>query len=91
MQTLRAYKQEFSSLGVTRVGLFGSYARNDQTVESDIDMLIDFEPNQENFDNYMAVYDRMEELFKGHHIEIVTRNGLSKYIGPEILEEVQYA
>ncbi|HCD68061.1 MAG TPA: hypothetical protein DEQ56_06250 [Bacteroidetes bacterium] len=36
------------------ISLFGSYIRNEQSSESDIDLLIDFEPEKENFDNYIA-------------------------------------
>jgi predicted nucleotidyltransferase len=70
--------------------LFGSYSRNEQSSESDIDLLIDFEPAKENFDNFMAVYDLFEKLFKNEKIEVVTKNGLSSYIGPKILNEVEY-
>jgi predicted nucleotidyltransferase len=48
------------------------------------------ESDKENFDNYMAVYDIIENLFKNYKIEIVTKNGLSPYIGPTILNEVTY-
>jgi uncharacterized protein len=44
----------------------------------------------ENYDNYMAVYDLIEHLFKSDKVEIVTKNGLSPYIGPKILNEVIY-
>lgn len=87
---LRSNRQELSKLGIRNVGLFGSYLRNEQSGESDIDLLIDFEPERENFDNYMAVYDLFEELFNNERIEVVTKNGLSPYIGKEILREVQY-
>ena len=70
--------------------MFGSYAREEQSAKSDIDILIDFEPDKESFDNYMAVYDYFERLFKNEKIEIVTKNGLSPYIGPRILNEVLY-
>jgi hypothetical protein len=72
------------------IGLLGSYLSNEQSEKSDIDLLIDFEPEKENFDNYMAVYDLFEGLFKNEKIEIVTKNGLSKYIGPKILKDVMY-
>ena len=55
-----------------------------------IDLLIDFEPENENFDNYMAVYDIFENLCKNERSEIVTKNGLSKHIGPKILNDVIY-
>jgi len=88
--TLKSHKSELSKFGVLNVGLFGSYLRNEQTNNSDIDLLIDFEPDKENFDNYMAVYDIFENVFKNQKVEVVTKNGLSKYIGPKILKDVMY-
>ena len=49
---LRNHKSQFSKFGVTSIGLFGSYIRNEQSSKSDIDFLVDFEPEQENFDNW---------------------------------------
>ena len=90
LNKLKAHKLEFSKYGIRNVGLFGSYLRNEQTSTSDIDLLIDFEPEKENSDNYMAVYDLFENLFKNEKIEVITKNGLSPYIGPRILSEVLY-
>ena len=90
ISTIRTHKSELSQFGIKDIGLFGSYAREEQTAKSDIDILIDFEPDKESFDNYMAAYDYFEELFKNEKIEIVTKNGLSPYIGPSILNEVLY-
>ncbi len=90
MATLRNNKLRFEKLGVKSVGLFGSYVRNEQSVGSDIDLLLDFEPEEENFDNFMSACDLFEELFIDEKIEIVTKNGLSPYIGPKILNEVIY-
>jgi len=90
LSILRSHKSDLLRFGVSNIGLFGSYLHNEQTKTSDIDLLIDFEPEKENFDNYMAVYDLFESLFKNEKIEIVTKNGLSKYIGPKILSDVMY-
>lgn len=90
LKTLKSNKSRLLKLGVKNVGLFGSYLRNEQSNESDIDLLVDFEPERENFDNYMAVYDLFENLFKNEKVEVVTKNGLSQYIGPKILNEVHY-
>ena len=90
ISTLKSHKPQLSKLGVQNIGLFGSYLRNEQSDKSDIDLLIDFEPEKENFDNYMAVYDIFENAFKNEKIEIVTKNGLSPYIGPKILKDVMY-
>ncbi|MFN8257174.1 MAG: nucleotidyltransferase family protein [Bacteroidales bacterium] len=88
--TIRTHKTELSKFGIQNIGLFGSYARNEQSKISDIDILIDFDADMESFDNYMAVYDYFERLFKNEKVEIITKNGLSPYIGPRILKEVIY-
>jgi len=90
LATLKSHKPKLKELGIRDIGLFGSYLREDNTQLSDIDILIDFFPEKENFDNYMAVYDLFEQLFKNEKVEIVTKNGLSPYIGPKILNEVLY-
>jgi predicted nucleotidyltransferase len=90
LNALRTNKRKLRKFGIRDVGLFGSHINNEQSSESDIDLLIDFEPEKENFDNFMAVYDLFEHIFKNEKIEVVTKNGLSPYIGPKILEEVQY-
>jgi predicted nucleotidyltransferase len=90
IENLKSLKPQLLNLGVNSIGLFGSYSRNEQSSKSDIDILLDFEPNKENFDNFMAAYDLFEQIFKNEKIEVVTKNGLSPYIGPKILMEVQY-
>ena len=90
LKTIRAHRAELTQFGVMDIGLFGSYVREEQSKKSDIDLLIDFAPDKENFDNYMAIYDYFEKLFKNEKVEIVTKNGLSPYIGPKILNDVMY-
>ncbi len=90
LKLLRNKKAELSSYGVVQVGLFGSYLRNEQTASSDIDLLLDFDPAKETFDNFMAACDIVENLFGSYRVEVVTRNGLSKHIGPHILSNIVY-
>ncbi len=91
LSEMKQQKIELQNLGIVRIGLFGSYVREEQSEKSDIDILLEFEPEKENFDNYMSVYDILENLFRNEKVEIVTKNGLSPYIGPQILKEVIYA
>ena len=74
--------------GVSALGIFGSFARNEQNEQSDVDLLVDFETEKETYRNFIGLAYFMEELL-GRKVEIVTRNGLSPYIGPHILKEVQ--
>ena len=87
---LKSQKPKLSKFGVNNIGLFGSYLTNEQSDKSDIDLLIDFDPQKESFDNYMAVYDILENIFGNNRIEVVTKNGLSPHIGPKILKDVMY-
>ena len=40
--------------------------------------------------NLLSVSEILEKIFEGYKIAIVTKNGLSKYIGPYILKEIEY-
>lgn len=91
LDTIKNHKKNIERFGVKNVGLYGSYVRAEQTPESDIDILIDLDPEYEKFDNYMALCDYLESLFQGEKVEIVTKSGLSPYFGPKILNEVIYA
>ncbi len=46
---------------VDRIGLFGSYAKNKQTEESDIDIYVEFE--YKTFDNLAGLWNFLEELY----------------------------
>jgi len=90
LSAIRTHKPQFVLFGVNKIGLFGSYVRNEQHPQSDIDILVDFEPEKETFDNFMNLHNYLEELFSSEKVEVVTVNGLSPYIGKYILKEVQY-
>ncbi len=55
--------------GVEEVAIFGSYARNEQTEESDIDLLIKLKEPRLKY--WAGVYDYLEGLFK-KKIDLVT-------------------
>jgi predicted nucleotidyltransferase len=91
LNTIKSKKADLFEIGITKIGLFGSYIRGEESHGSDIDILIEFESGKESFDNFMAAYDYFEELFKDQKIEVITKNSLSPYLGPFILKEVVYA
>ena len=87
---LQEQQAELRRLGVKRCGLFGSFVRETANEQSDVDILVEFEPDQKTFDNYMQLAFFLEDLF-GRRVDLVTTESLSPYIGPHILREVQYA
>ena len=72
-----------------KLGLFGSFVREEQGVESDVDLLVEFEPGKKTFDNFIQLSFFLEDLFK-RRVELVTSESLSPYIGPHIMNEVEY-
>lgn len=53
-ERLLSHRQELKSLGVKELGLFGSFVLNTNIkTDSDIDLLVEFEPGKKNFDNFM--------------------------------------
>jgi predicted nucleotidyltransferase len=78
------------ALGVKKIGLFGSFLRGEQRPDSDIDLLVEFEPGQKTFDNFIELSFFLEEVLQ-HRTELVTVESLSPYLGPHILREVEYA
>jgi predicted nucleotidyltransferase len=79
-----------TDFGVMEIGLFGSFARNEQHPNSHIDLLVDIQPAKKTFKNFMALGYYLETVF-GRKVELVTKQSLSPYIGPHILKTVQYA
>ncbi len=90
LQILRDLSPELAQYGVRDVALFGSVARNDAQDKSDIDILIDFEPEAESFDNLMNVADLLDTRFDCP-VDLVTVNGLSPYLIASVQEEAVHA
>lgn len=86
---LRSQEDKIRRLGVKRLGLFGSFARGEQNRDSDIDVLVEFEKGQKNFDHFIHLAFLLEELFK-RPVELVTPESLSPYLKPHIAQEIEY-
>lgn len=90
LNILRKEQPQIKKWGVKKIGLFGSYLTNTQTDESDIDLLIDFQPEMYSYDNFINVCYLFDNLFVGKKVEVVTIKSLSPFIGPKILKKVEY-
>lgn len=75
--------------GVFRLGIFGSYSKGHPTEDSDIDILITFEPNMKNFDNYIELKFFLEELLN-KKIDLVIEENIKEELREEILRSVHY-
>ena len=83
-------KQMIKSFGVKDLNLFGSFAGNKEiNDDSDIDILVDFEDGKKTYDNFMDLNFYLENI-TGRKVEILTRQSLSKFIGPHILKQLEH-
>jgi uncharacterized protein len=90
LSLLQEHQLQLRRFGVSRCGVFGSFGRGIAIHEqSDVDILVAFEPEQKTFDNFMSVAFFLEDIF-GRAVDLVTIESLSPYIGPRILAEVEY-
>ena len=89
LSLLQKHRHHLRACGVRRLGLFGSFVREQQGRESAVDMLVEFEPGAKTFDAFMQLAFFLEVLF-GRRVELVTPESLSPYIGPHILREMIY-
>ena len=87
LSLLQEHHHDMCAFGVRRLGLFGSFVREQQGHESDVDMLVEFEPGAKTFDAFMQLAFFLEALF-GRRVELVTPESLSPHIGPHILREL---
>ena len=90
LKRLHSLKGRLGEIGVTRLGLFGSTVRGENTSKSDIDILLDFGAGNETYMNFLAACQILEDCFKRNKVDVVTCKGLSPYIGQTIMDEVVY-
>ena len=90
LKRLSLLKAPLMAVGVSRLGLFGSTVRGENTRKSDIDILIDFNADQETYLNFIDACNILQSAFGKMKLDVVTRKGLSPYIGETILKEVEY-
>ncbi|MBI4289078.1 MAG: nucleotidyltransferase family protein [Chloroflexi bacterium] len=72
------------------LALFGSILRDDFGTESDVDVLVEFEPGYTP--GLFQIYDMEQELsafFGGRKVDLRTPQDLSKYFRDDVLRQAQ--
>lgn len=87
--TLAGHKDEISrKYHVKKIGIFGSYIRNEQNKKSDIDILVEFKKAIGLFE-FMDLEEHLKGLL-GRQVDLVSKKALKPRIGKYILKEVSY-
>ena len=75
---------------VRKLSLFGSVVRDDFTAESDVDVLVEFEPDAHpTYFTLSAMEDELSRLLGGRKVDVNTPDTLSKYFRDEVLAEAE--
>jgi uncharacterized protein len=78
--------QDIAALhGAQKIRLFGSVVRGEDTPESDLDLLVDFEPGRSLIDHIALIQDLQDLLDR--KVDVVTENSLSLYIRERVTQE----
>jgi len=76
--------------GVNKIAIFGSFAKGEEHIDSDVDVLIEFKEGRKTFDNYMELKFYLEEIF-GRKVDLVIDNAIKPTLRETILKEAVYA
>ena len=88
LKRLGANDAKIRGFGVKRLSLFGSSARGEETPESDLDFIVEFE--KKSFDSYMDLKLFLEELFD-RRVDLVLADGIKPKLRADILREAIHA
>lgn len=91
LQTLRKAEAELRAKGVVHAGVFGSVARGEQHADSDVDIVIDFDPAAPiTVFDYVDVRNDIADLFE-HPVDVIDRRGLKPELRQPVSHDLVYA
>jgi hypothetical protein len=73
---------------IRRLALFGSILRDDFTPDSDIDVLVEFEPGARTGFAFFGMQDELSQIL-GRKVDLNTLGFLSRYFRDEVLREAR--
>lgn len=86
---LQLHKQEMAQqFGTTKIGLAGSYARDEATEKSDIDIIVEIQSTNKFRSFFNLLYYLQEAL--GKRVDLSTVSSLKPLVRESVLKDVQY-
>lgn len=86
---LRNHKSTIQQLGANRLGLFGSYARGEQDVSSDIDIIVEFRPGMKTYRNLLDLSDLLQDTLKAK-VDLLTWESMASFVQNEAKKDIEY-
>ncbi len=89
--TLKAAEPELRKRGIRHAALFGSVARGEERLDSDIDILVEFEPGEEgSIYDYVRLKEYVARLFEGP-VDVIDRDALKPHLRAPAARDTVYA
>ncbi len=94
LEQLKANQTVLKEYGVKKIGLFGSFVRDEQNRKSDIDLIVEFDPTffgkdfKGLFDVYISLSDFLEKLFR-RKVDILTPVSVDTIRIKEVADEIK--
>lgn len=89
-EVLRENGSRLRSVGVEKVGVFGSFSRGEQDSSSDVDLLLVFREGEKSFRNFMDAKKILQEIFD-RDVDVGTEESLKVSLRENVLGDVEYA
>lgn len=89
LKLLLTHRKDIEKHGIKKLGVFGSFSRNQAKRTSDVDFLVEFKPGKKNYDNFFQLAELLEHLCQ-RKIELLTPESLSPHLATSIHNEVEY-
>jgi uncharacterized protein len=70
------------------LAVFGSALRDDFGPDSDVDVLVEFDPEHIPGYEFITMQDELSQLL-GRHVDLLTKNSLNRWIRARVLHEAQ--
>jgi predicted nucleotidyltransferase len=91
IETLRRSQRALRERGVVHAALFGSLARGDNRSGSDIDIMIEIDPDvRMTVFDYVDLKEYIADLFEGP-VDVVNRDALKSHVRPAATADAIYA
>jgi hypothetical protein len=75
--------------GIARLALFGSVLRDDFGPDSDVDVLVEFQPGHVPGLDFVSMERELSRLLKGRRVDLVTPKFLNVRIREQVLQEAE--
>jgi len=90
IEILRDHKKVLQQkYGVIKIGVFGSYARNQQRADSDIDIAIEIIKEKKNLHNFLSIKRELERIL-GKKVDLGIESTLKPIIKEYVSKEIIY-